>query len=305
MARMSDVLESVGVPFDRLGTRADDSFERVGGLDGDRAVAAFLNEPGPDALDVIRAARVGALVLQRRWGDAHREALAALDAAILLVEAPRLAMGRVLGVLHPQEDAWPPGVHPTAIVHPAAVLHPSVSVGPYSVIGRCEVGEGSRIESHCVVHDGASLGRRVTLRHHCTVGGPGFGFARNERGGLERIPHVGRVVLEDDVELFPYANVDRATITETRVGRGTKVDKYAHVGHNTRVGEDTIVTAAVILCGKSRVGARVWLGVGSLVREGTAVHDEAFVGMGAVVVRDVPAGVTVAGVPARPLPSPS
>jgi UDP-3-O-[3-hydroxymyristoyl] glucosamine N-acyltransferase len=198
-----------------------------------------------------------------------------------------------------EDDQWGTGIHPSALVSPQAQLAEDVTVGPYCVLGSCRVGAGSRIGAFCRIHDGVVLGRRVKIREHASLGGVGFGAERGPDGILARFPHHGSVIVEDGVEIFPYANVDRGTFGPTRVGEGTFVDHYVHIGHNSSVGRHCIITAQVVLCGKSVIEDRVWLGVGSIIREGRRVGADATVGLGTVVIKDVPAGATVAGVPAR------
>jgi UDP-3-O-[3-hydroxymyristoyl] glucosamine N-acyltransferase len=176
-----------------------------------------------------------------------------------------------------------------------------VTISAFSIIGKCEIGENSIIGSHSIIKDGVIIGKNVVIREHCLIGGPGFGMVRDEHGHVFRMPHIGHTVIEDDVEIFPYTNVDRATFGLTRIKRGAKLDHYVHVGHNSQVGLDTIVTAGVVFCGKSSVGDRAWLGVGSILKEGVVVEDDTFVGFGSVVLKTVKAGTTVIGVPARPL----
>jgi UDP-3-O-[3-hydroxymyristoyl] glucosamine N-acyltransferase len=189
------------------------------------------------------------------------------------------------------------------MVHPEARLHPSVSIGAYCVVGRASLDEECVVMPYTMIHDGARIGKRVIIHEHCSVGGPGFGFEQNEQGAWERLPQIGGVTLEDDVELFPYANVDRGTFTHTVIKRGTKVDHYAHIGHNTAVGEDCIVTAGVVTCGSTRVGDGVWMGVGSIVHQGVQVGSRSVVGLGAVLLKNVEEGDVVAGVPAKSLRS--
>lgn len=224
-----------------------------------------------------------------------------VETPVLAVDQPRRVMQRVLHVISPESDVVPGTIDPTARIADGADIHPSVSVGPYSIIGKCTIGEGSRIGAYVRIHDGAVLGKRVFVREYCLIGGAGFGFLREVDGTLAHIPHVGGVTIEDDVELFPYTNVDRGTLVPTTIRRGAKIDHYCHIGHNTSVGEDALVTAGVVLCGSSRVGARTWIGVGSIVKQGVTVGDGATTGLGAVVLRDVEPGAIVAGVPAKPL----
>jgi len=137
---------------------------------------------------------------------------------------------------------------------------------------------------------------------HCVIGRDGFHFVKDGKyKDWLHFPHVGRVVIEDDVEIFPFANVDRGTLGETRICRGAKIDHYVHVSHNVVVGEHTVLTAGVVLCGGSRIGHHSWAGIGSMVKEKVKVGNEVTLGMGAVVIRDVPDGQTVAGVPAKEL----
>lgn len=224
-----------------------------------------------------------------------------VDVAAVAVEHPRRVMQRVLSVIAPDETVAPGTIDPTARIAEGADIHPTVSIGAFSIIGRCTIGEGSRIDEYVRIHDGAVIRKRVHIREHCLIGGAGFGFVRDEDGTLAHIPHVGGVVIEDDVDIFPYANVDRGTLVPTIIRRGAKIDHYCHVGHNTEVGEDAIITAGVVTCGSSRVGARSWIGVGSIIKEGITVGDGVTTGLGAVVLKDVEPNTIVAGVPAKPL----
>jgi UDP-3-O-[3-hydroxymyristoyl] glucosamine N-acyltransferase len=300
MHRLSAVLRDLQIDYEHAGGAQVDSFARILPLDlATEDSLVFVGQPGADAINHMRSSLCRVFVIEQTWAHKVRRDLDEIDSAFFLVAEPRLIMARVLRALTPDET-WQIGViHPTAQVDPSAAIHPSVAIGAHSIVGRCEIGEGSRIDRFCIIHDGSVLGRHVIVRDYCTIGGAGFGFVRNDHGGLERIPHIGRTVIEDDVDIFPYTNVDRGTLHETRVSRGTKLDHYVHVGHNATIGEDTVITAQAVICGSAVVGARSWVGVGAVIKEATRVGDEATVGLGAVVVRPVEGGDVVAGVPAK------
>jgi UDP-3-O-[3-hydroxymyristoyl] glucosamine N-acyltransferase LpxD len=302
MHHLAPILEGLSIPFERLASGGDDSFGRaVPAGDLQPWALCFVQRGSDELLAKLVAAAGGVALVEAQWAAAHRDRLLPAQAALFAVPNARLAMARVLQSLDLEEHLRFQGVHPTAIVAPGADLHPSVVVGPYTILGRCVVAAQVTIGPFCVVEDNVHIGRRVTIREHCTIGGYGFAYERGPDGLPQRLPHLGTVVIEDDVDVFPFVNVDRGTFGETRVRRGAKLDHYVHVGHNSDVGEDAIVTASSVLCGNARVGPRTWLGVGSIVKQGVKVGADALVGLGAVVLRDVPEGETVAGVPARSL----
>lgn len=220
---------------------------------------------------------------------------------LIHVDRPDLVFSRLVKRSCTTPARPEPRIHPTAIVDPRARLGNDVIVGAYATVGACTIGNGSTIKAHATVHDGAELGANVLISEYCNIGGQGFGHIRDDHGNLENMLHAGKVIIEDDVEIFPYTNVDRATLSVTRVGRGSKIDHYYHIGHNTRIGERTVITANTTLAGGAVVGSDCFVGVGSLIRERVRVGDAASVGIGSVVTKDVPPGETWAGVPARPL----
>lgn len=187
--------------------------------------------------------------------------------------------------------AW---VGPGAVIGPGSWLEPGAVVGAGAVVGR-----DARLMPHSVVGAGCVLGDRVWLNPGAVVGGEGFGFAPTAQGN-QKIPQVGRAVIEDDVELGANACVDRAALGETRVRRGAKLDNLTQVGHAAEIGEHALMVAYSGVAGSARLGSRVALGARGTVLGHIEVGDGVQVGVGGVLHRSVPAGAQVSGVPAMP-----
>jgi UDP-3-O-[3-hydroxymyristoyl] glucosamine N-acyltransferase len=157
-----------------------------------------------------------------------------------------------------------------------AYIHPSVEVPEWVVIGR-----------------------NVKIHAGVTIGSQGFGFEKDENGLWLHIPHIGRVIIANDVEIFEGTNVCRGTVGDTVIGKGTKIDALCHIGHNVVIGENCIITAMCMI-GGCTIGNRVWVGPNSTIKEKVRIADDVFIGIGTNVVKDILEPNTVwAGNPAR------
>ncbi len=231
---------------------------------------------------------------------------------------PSLDFARAVGTLLPCEKP-PAGIHPTAFVDPGAEIHPEASIGPRAVVGPgCQigartlllanvtlyadvtVGEDCILHSGVIVCEGTQIANRVLLQPGVVLGGDGFGYAFDEQGALEKVPQVGRVVIEDDVEIGSNTTVDRAALGETRIRRGAKIDNLVMVAHNCDIGEGVVIVGQAGLAGSTVVerGAMLMaqMGSGGHLRIG----ERAFVGARAGLHKDVAAGARVWGAPQLP-----
>ncbi|HWQ35129.1 MAG TPA: UDP-3-O-(3-hydroxymyristoyl)glucosamine N-acyltransferase [Blastocatellia bacterium] len=200
------------------------------------------------------------------------------EKAALVSANPYLAFARALE-LFTCPPPLRPGIHPTALVSPTAKLGTGVSVGPFTFIGEgvrvgndviirshcsihnnVDIGDKCLIHSHCVIREDCRLGCEVILQNGAVIGSDGFGYARRDDRSWHKIPQTGVVIIEDQVEIGAGAVIDRATIGETRIRRGAKIDNLVQVGHGSVVGEDTLLCAQVGLAGSTTVGNEVILG---------------------------------------------
>lgn len=237
--------------------------------------------------------------------------------ARIVVAAPHEAMLRVLPLLH-RPVPLEPGVHATAILGRGVVLGDDVHIGPYVVLGDgVTIGAGTTVEAHAWIgrdvtigagcalragvrcYAGTVLGDRVSVHANTVLGSDGFGYV--QRGGAHvKIPHVGRCIVEDDVEIGANCTLDRGSIDDTVVGAGTKIDNLVQLGHNVKIGRLCLLMSQVGVAGSSVVGDGVILagqvGVAGHLEIGAGARLAAQAG----VIGDVPAGETWSGYPARP-----
>ncbi len=225
-------------------------------------------------------------------------------ATLIKVERPRLSFIRVAA--HFFGTRAKSGIHPTAHVDPLAKIEPSAEIGPNVVIGaNCIVGSHCILQANVCLYPNTRLGNRVVLHSGTVVGVDGFGFERDADRGLYKFEHMAGVVIDDDVEVQANCVIARGTLADTHIGRETKLDGLVHVAHNCRVGERNLLTAQTMLAGSVTTGNDVWFGPGCRILNGLEIGDGAYIGIGAVVVRNVEAGQTVFGNPARVVPSPN
>ncbi|MEW6336344.1 MAG: UDP-3-O-(3-hydroxymyristoyl)glucosamine N-acyltransferase [Acidobacteriota bacterium] len=260
-------------------------------------------------LDAAKQSRAGALLVADAEPFGGRDLIVCRDAY------PAFA---TLSQMFNPTPAPVPGVHPSAVVSASAHVDGGASVGPLAVVGEratvargaalgpcvvlgddSEVGIDSTLHPHVVIEPGCRVGARCIIHAGAVIGSDGFGFA-TIRGEHRKVPQVGIVVVEDDVEIGANVCIDRATLGETRIGRGTKTDNLVQIGHNVHVGEHSLLVAQVGISGSTHLGHHVVLAGQSGVAGHLHLADGTVVSAQSAVMADTKEGETVMGSPARP-----
>lgn len=285
-----------------------------------------LRVSGVARIDTVEAGELTYVTTKRHLEQAEQSPAAALllppgmssSKPAVEVHNPLLAYARLLTWFYPpperlpaiDAEAW---IDDTAQVNSTATILPFAYVGPHAVVEEnCFIGAGVSVGASVqlgagtIVHPNVTLypqvhvGNNVTIHAGSVIGSDGFGYVVDDEGRQVKIPQLGRVVIEDDVEIGANVCIDRATQGETRIGRGTKIDNQVHIGHNVVIGSDSIIVAQVGISGSCRLGSHVVLAGQVGVRDHVTIGDGAMVAGGTGVVRDLEPGARVAGYPAIP-----
>jgi UDP-3-O-[3-hydroxymyristoyl] glucosamine N-acyltransferase len=245
--------------------------------------------------------------------------ISTLNKPLIQVENPFKAFITLLKYFYPSPQPEP-GIHPTAIISPDVILGKNISIAPYVIIeAHSNIGDNCVIKSHVhignhvkiaadttihphvTIYDYSELGERVIIHASSVIGSDGFGYTA-ENGQHVKIPHVGRVVIEDDVEIGASTIIDRATIGETIIGKGTKIDNLVQVAHSVKLGQHNILCAFTGIAGSTQSGNHVIFAAGVGVSDHVRIDDEVILGARAGVPpkKHLKKGLMYLGTPARP-----
>jgi UDP-3-O-[3-hydroxymyristoyl] glucosamine N-acyltransferase len=304
--KLTELAEKVG---GELAGRGDIDIRGVAGIgeaqDGD---ITFITDA--KRLQDLRACRASAVIVPRGTAE--------LPIPSIAVKNPRFAFAQTLRIFHERPYA-PGGISERAVVGKDVVLgagptiHPCVVVSDGAKIGSrvtlypgVFVGTGSCIGDDTVIYpnvsirEGVTIGSRVIIHSGTVIGSDGFGFV-TESGRHHKIPQIGGVIIEDDVEIGANCAIDRAALGVTRIRQGTKLDNMVHVAHNVTIGEHCLLAGQIGIAGSSTLGKYVVIGGQAGIADHTTVGDGVMVGGGSGVTRNMEAGQVVAGYPAIPI----
>lgn len=218
---------------------------------------------------------------------------------LLVVKNPKLAIAKIGNTFFKENIVA--GIHKTCIIDPESEISEDVSIGPFSSIGKAKIGRGTIIGSNVRIYDDVVIGRNCKIKDGAIIGGEGFGFERDEDGNLFRFPQIGDVFIGDYVEVGANSCIDRGALSTTRVGNYTKINNLCHIAHNNTIGENVVIAALVNISGGNEIEDDCWIAPASSIRGYIHIGKGSTVGMGAVVVKDIPAGEVWVGNPAKKL----
>lgn len=215
---------------------------------------------------------------------------------LVVVDNPRMSFMKLLRAFFLKKPAGTRSS--SAIIHPSVKIGESVTIGEHVVIEENSViGDRCVIGHNTVINASTIIGRQVSIGANCTIGGVGFGYEKDEEGLFQLIPHLGNVVIGDNVEIGNNTCIDRAVLGSTVIKASAKIDNLVHIAHGVQVGTNSMVIANAMVAGSVKIGDNSWIAPSASILNQKALGSDVTIGMAAVVVKDVPDGQTIAGSP--------
>ncbi len=264
----------------------------------------------PKYLPFLHKTKASAVIVSRDIAEA--------DKPLIRTDNPSWAFSKVVSFLNPEPQKHFKGIHESAVISKKAKLGKNLAIGPFAVIEEgCSIGDNTVIYPHCFlgrdcslgadtlvysnvsIRENCSIGNRVIIHCGAVIGSDGFGFVTID-GVHHKIPQVGKVVVEDDVEIGANVTIDRARFDKTVIGQGTKIDNLVQIAHNVRIGKNCLIVANSAIAGSATIGDNVILAGQSGVAGHVTIGDNSVVMGQSGVTKSFPAGSIVLGMPARP-----
>lgn len=229
----------------------------------------------------------------------YSEKLQEMQKTIIVVKNPKTALAKVGNRFFVNKPIC--GIHPTAIIDKSARIGSDVYIGPYCVIGKVHIGDGCIISAHVCIHDNVAIGSHCFIKEGTIIGGAGFGFEKDNNGNRFRFPQIGGVQIGDYVEIGANTCIDRGALSDTIISDYVKISNHCQIAHNVQIGKNTVITACAELSGSCVIGDNVWIGPNVSVRDRRKIGHNSLIGIGGVVVKNVPENEVWGGNPAKKL----
>lgn len=262
-------------------------------IDGHKYFLTWSNEKN---LEKLKSLKNGTVVVPK---SVNRDNL---DQTLNLIISPnpRRTFQEILIKFFYKKEFW--GISKTSTISNNSKIGVQVSIGHNVVIeSDCIVGANSSIGHNTVIMKGTVIGNNVTIGANCTIGGIGFGYEKDEDGQFQLIPHLGNVIIQDNVEIGNNTCIDRAVLGSTILKMNSKIDNLVHIAHGVVVGENSMIIANAMVAGSVKIGKNVWIAPSSSIKNGLIIGNDSLIGLSAVVLKNVEDQITVIGNPAKPL----
>ena len=257
----------------------------------------WINTSKQEKQKVAEASKAKAIIVDK--DVVFSEVLRNQGKVLLVVNNPKLAIAKAGNEFFVEKPT--PGIHPSAVIHPDAQIGENVFVGANTVIENCTIGDDTIIDANVHIYSPVIIGKHCSVKSGAVLGGMGFGFEKDENGNLFRFPQIGNLFIGDYVEIGANTCIDRGALSDTVIGDYCKINNLCHIAHNNKIGKNVVITAQVNISGSNVIENDVWIAPNASIRGWLTIGKGATIGMGAVVTKDVPAGETWVGNPARKL----
>lgn len=227
----------------------------------------------------------------------YSDVIKSQDKTLIVVDNPRVEMSKIIATFF--EEKRTSYIHPSAIIHPQADIHPTVYIDAGCIIGKVVIGKNTVLRGNVTIYDNVIIGSDCLIQAGVVIGTDGLGCSREPDGTLIKFPHIGGVIIGDNVEIGANCQIARGALSNTIIGNGCKLNGLCFVAHNCRLGKNVWITGSSMLAGSVVVEDNVTIFSRVTIREQRKIGFGAIIGMGSVVTKDIPAGETWIGCPAK------
>ena len=238
-----------------------------------------------------------AKVLVVDLGVTYSEVIEKSGKILLVVNKPRVAMAKIANHFFIEQKK--PGIHPSAVVDKEAKIDSSAYIGPGCVVGKATIGADTVLMANVTIYDNVTIGDRCLIQAGVVIGTDGLGCSRDENGVLTKFPHLGGVVMGNDIEVGANSQIAKGSFSDTVIEDGCKMNGLCFIAHNCHLEENVWITGNTMLCGSVHIGKNTTVFSSVIIRDQRNIGERVTIGMGSVVTKSIPDGETWVGNPAR------
>lgn len=290
-----DLIKLLPNDYEVIGDINSISFNKINSiLEADKNSISWIKSSIIDCEELLSKTKSKLIITDKK--NLHNN-FSSFRKCFILVDNPKLTIIKITNALFSKKKIH--NIQVSSIIDEEAIIGKNVHVGENSIIGKCKIGSNSYIDSLCKIGDNITIGNNVIIHSGSKIGTDGFGYVLNFDNVYEKFPHVGSVLIEDNVEIGANTCIDRGSLSNTIIRKGVKIDNLVHIAHNVEIGENTTVIALSMIGGSVKIGKDCWISPSSCIKNQLTIGDNVLIGMGAVVLKDVESDSVMVGNPAK------